>query len=55
MSDMVSQGEGVEKGQWVKVLLVEDCREEVLVIKVGTGSVDGLGWEAQEWRLKLKE
>ena len=34
----------------VKVFLVEDCREKVLVIKDEVGSVDGFG-EAQERRL----
>ena len=51
ISEMVSLGEGREKAVGVKVFLVEDCREEVLVIKDEVGSVDGFGGEAQERRL----
>ena len=47
ISEMVSLGEGGEKTVGVKVILVEDCREEVLVIKHGIGSVNGFEGEAQ--------
>ena len=48
---MVSLEEGGEKTVEVKVFLVEDCREEVLVIKDEVGLVDGFGREAQERHL----
>ena len=35
----------------VKVFLVEDCREEILVFKDKIGSVDDFGGKAQEQRL----
>ena len=51
ISEMVSLGEGGEKTVGVKVFSVEDCREEVLVIKDEVGSVDGFGGKAQEQHL----
>ena len=45
---MVSLGNGGEKTVGEKVSLVEDCREEVLMIKDEVGSVDGFGGESQE-------
>ena len=47
ISETVSLDEGGEKTVGVKFFLVEDCREEVLVIKDEIGSVDGFGREAQ--------
>ena len=41
ISEMVSLGEGREQAVGVKVFLVEDYREEVLVIKDEVGSVYG--------------
>ena len=42
ISEMVSQ-RGRREDSGGKGLLVEDCREEVLVVKDEVGSVDGLG------------
>ena len=47
MSDMVSLGQGGEKTVGVKVFLIEEYREEVLVIKDEVGS-DGFGRKVQE-------
>ena len=43
ISEMVSLKEGGKKTVGVKVFLVEDCREEVLMIKDEVGSVNGFG------------
>ena len=51
ISEMISLGEGGEKTVGVKVSLVEDCKEDALVIKDEIGSVDGFGGESQERRL----
>ena len=51
ISEIVSLGEGREKTMGVKVFLVEDCREDVLVIKDEVGLVDSFGGEAQERHL----
>ena len=51
ISEMVSIGEGGGKTVGVKVFLVEDCSEEVSVIKNEVGSVDDFGGKAQERRL----
>ena len=48
---MISLGEREEKTVGVKVFLVEDCREEVLVIKDEVRSVNSFGGEAQERHL----
>ena len=48
ISEMISLGEGGEKTVEVKVFLVEDCREEVLLVKDEVRSVDGFGGIVQE-------
>ena len=50
MSEMVSLGEEGEKTVGVKIYLVKDCKEEVLVIKDEVRSVHGFGGTAQERR-----
>ena len=50
ISYMVLLGEGGKKTVRVKVLMIEDCREKVLVIKDEVGSVDVFRGIAQEIR-----
>ena len=48
ISEIVSPGEGGAKTVGVKVFLVEDCREDALVVMDEVKSVDGFGGIAQE-------